>query len=61
MKKGYKRGRISSDGGALDCRARGGEFVSWGWTNTQVLKYLRNEGTPLHCKRLALRMARMTM
>ena len=38
MKKGYKRGRISSDGGALDCRARGGEFVSWGWTNIQGLK-----------------------
>ena len=32
------RGRISSDGGALDCRARGREFVSWGWTNTQGLK-----------------------
>ena len=27
----------------------------------RVLKYLRNEGTPLHCKRLDLRMARMTM
>ena len=27
----------------------------------RVLKYLRNEGTPLHCKLLALPMARMTM
>ena len=35
---GFDRGRISSVGKALDCRAKGRRFDSRGRTNTQGLK-----------------------
>ena len=46
IEKGFNRGRISSVGRALDCRAGGRGFDSRGRTNTQGLKTTENsEGT----------------
>ena len=46
---------------ALACRAEGQGFYSPGRTNTQGLKSnLEMKVLPLHCKRLDLRVARMT-
>ena len=49
----YGRRSISSGGRALDCRAGGRGFDSWGRTKLRVLKKLRNEATTF-----ALQMAR---
>ena len=51
----------SSVGRELDCRAGGRGFDSRGRKNTQFLKQLRNKCTALALKRLAFRVAGMTM
>ena len=55
--KNLSRGRISSVGRALDCRAEGRGFDSRGGTNTQGLKIIEKV-FPLHCgKRRDFRVA----
>ena len=52
---------ISSEGRAIDCRAGGRGFDSQGRTNSQGLKNTCElKVVPLPCKRLDLRMDRMT-
>ena len=59
----FNCGRISSIIRALDCRAGGCRFNSWGCTSTHGLKITEKWriSSPLHCKWLDLCVARMAM